>query len=109
MTTALVPPTTGKKKKARRVFGDVAADDLDCTLSNSPSQHDVSKSPFASAHGSMNISVHSFDDEHDSSKETTAIFSPSENKENAKNVRFLDDATTGNAPMNTIQDRFRNM
>ena len=108
MTTTIVPPTTGKKKKARRVFGDVAADDLDCTLSNSPSHHDVSKSPFASAHGSINTSAHSFDDEHDSSN-STAIFSPSENKENAKNVRFLDDATTGNSTLNTIQDRFRNM
>jgi hypothetical protein len=37
MHTTLIPPTTGKKKKARRVFGDAAADDLDCSLTYSPS------------------------------------------------------------------------
>lgn len=37
MMSTIVPPSTGKKKKARRVFGDVVIEDLNHSLSYSPS------------------------------------------------------------------------
>lgn len=118
MTTAfVVPPTTGEKKKARRVFGDVAADDaLETSLSYSPSSKelDVSETTDALTSGRINIDEMSFDLEHPPSKE--AIVSRAENsclvdnKENAKNVRFLGNATTSNFSENSaMQDRFRSM
>lgn len=42
MSSKFIPPTTGKKKKALRVFGTAVADDIDNSLSYSPSPQKTS-------------------------------------------------------------------
>ena len=116
MKTALVPPTTGKKKKARRVFGDVAVDDLDSSLSYSPSPQgtEMMETTTGSPHRSMHLGFHTLDNENLSGingelSQSSEVYC-SELKENTKNlqVHFSKDSTNP-AANKMIQDHFRNM
>ncbi len=106
METLHAPPTTGKKKKARRVFGDVAADDFDNSLSYTPSPliFEVTETKNESTHGLMDADFNSFDKLNISGKDAPTPV----DKENAKNVRFSSVADQP-ATTDTIQERVRNM
>ena len=94
METLHAPPTTGKKKKARRVFGDVAADDYDHSLSYTPSPL-----AFESNQGLMDGAFNSLD----------KLDAPNPvDKENAKNVRFSS-VTDQPATTDTTKERVRNL
>jgi hypothetical protein len=59
MYAAGVPPTAGKKIKARRVFGEAAADDLNCSLTYSPSplKQEILKTTFENVNGTNDVKI----------------------------------------------------